>query len=101
MADLVVEPGHLATLAQKHDEVAESAESALATTHIDAEVKTSWGILFGNAGPAFADAERARKKAIKSIQNHGIDLAAKLRTAAGQYDRSDKSWSENLNKQMD
>ncbi|MBY0443347.1 MAG: ESX-1 secretion-associated protein [Mycobacteriaceae bacterium] len=100
MADLVAEPGRLTALAQKHDEVAASTEATLATTHIKTEVETSWGPLFGNAGPAFTEAERQRKAAIKRIQNHGTNLAAKLRTAADQYVSSDTSSGENLNEQI-
>ncbi|RFZ56959.1 ESX-1 secretion-associated protein [Mycobacterium liflandii] len=101
MANLVVTPQYLQTLAATQTQAAATAASAgAASTNLKNEVWVSHGVISGASKTSFANAEAARRAAANSMNTTSSKLAAKLRIASSAYQGVDEQAGESLDKQI-
>jgi hypothetical protein len=101
MADLLVSPRILETLAKNQADAAKYAQAAAdALSGTGSDCWVSHGVISGTSNGAFDTIEGIRKAAGSALANAGNGLAAKLRTAKQAYEGVDGELSENLNKQV-
>lgn len=101
MADLIVTPEHLDTLATKQDQAAAQATSAAsAGSNVEVATWVTHGIISGASNVAFTKAAAARKKTAEAVSKASTDLAGKLRTAKSVYGSADDAASESIDRQL-
>lgn len=101
MADLLISPTVLETLAKNQTDAAKDAQAAangLSGTGSDCWV--SHGVISGSSNTAFSAVEETRQNAGQALANASTGLAAKLRAAKLAYEGVDSELGENLDKQM-
>ncbi|BAX95039.1 ESX-1 secretion-associated protein [Mycobacterium shigaense] len=101
MADLLLNPSILTTLANSQDSAAKDAEDA--ANALNGTASNCWlnhGVISGPSNNAFSTIEDIRKAAGKALAKGSNGLAAKLRTAREAYTGVDSELAGNLNKQM-
>ena|SRR5271156_3275956 len=101
MADLLVSPTTLTTLADKQDAAATHAQAAAdAMSGTGSDCWVSHGVISGSSNGAFSTVEDIRQAAGSALADGSKGLAAKLRAARLAYDGVDGELAGNLNKQM-
>ena len=101
MADLLIDPAKLETLAKNHEDAADVAKSAandLAGTGNDCWI--THGVISGSSDGAFSTIEGIRQAAGLALSDASRSMAAKLRAAKHAYEGVDSELGGNLNKQM-
>ena len=90
--DLKVETGELRTAADEHEHRSREWENVAANPPNDPDVlAASWGTIAHPATEALRASNATRTATAKAIANEHAALAAKLRTSAAAYDRSDET----------
>ena len=101
MADLLLNPGTLKTLADRQTDAAKDADAgAGALGGTGSNCWLTHGVISGCSNSAFGDIEEIRKAAGTSLANGSRTLAAKLLAAREAYTGVDSELAGNLNKQM-
>ena len=101
MADLLLSPGTLKTLADRQTEAAKDAEAgAGALNGTGGNCWLTHGVISGCSNSGFDTIEGIRKAAGVSLANGSRTLAAKLLAAREAYTGVDSELAGNLNKQM-
>jgi hypothetical protein len=101
MADLLIDPAKLETLAKNHEDASNAAKSAaddLSGTGSDCWI--THGVISGSSDGAFSTIEGIRQSAGTALKNASTAMAAKLRAAKLAYEGVDSELGGNLNKQM-
>lgn len=101
MADLLLDPSKLETLATNQESAAKDAETA--ANDLNGTGGDCWlnhGVISGSTNVAFDTIEGIRRSAGSALANASLNMAAKLRTAKLAYGGVDFELGENLNKQM-
>jgi hypothetical protein len=103
MADLLLNPAILTTLANNQEAAAKNAEAAANDLNgIAVDCQVSHGAVPGcaMASNGLVTLEGIRQAACNELVNGSKNLAAKLRTARQAYEGVDGELADNLNKQM-
>ncbi|OMC15306.1 MULTISPECIES: ESX-1 secretion-associated protein [unclassified Mycobacterium] len=101
MADVVVTPEHLDTLATTQDKAStQAASAASAASDLEVQVWVTHGVASGASNVAFTKAASARQAAGEAMSKGSTELAKKLRTAKNVYQSTDDESGKNLNKQV-
>jgi hypothetical protein len=101
MADLLVSPIILETLASSQDAAAKDAQAAAdALSGTGSDCWVSHGVISGSSNGAFSTIEDIRQAAGSALADASKGLAAKLRAAKLAYEGVDGELAGNLNKQM-
>jgi len=101
MADLLLYPSILETLAKNQDSAANDAEAA--ANALNGTGSNCWlthGVISGASNGGFSTVEDTRKAAVMALATASRGQAAKLRTAKEAYTGVDSELAGNLNKQM-
>jgi Excreted virulence factor EspC, type VII ESX diderm len=101
MADLLISPRILETLAKAQIDAAEYAGAgAGALSGIGTDCWVTHGVISGPSDGGFGTVEDIRKAAGTALADASIRFAAKLRAAKQAYEGVDGELSDNLDKQM-
>jgi hypothetical protein len=101
MADLLISPRILETLAKNQTDAAKYAQAAAdALDGTGSDCWVSHGVISGTSNGAFDTIEGIRKVAGTALADGSIGLGAKLRAAKLAYEGVDGELKDNLNKQM-
>lgn len=101
MADLLVSPAILETLATKQEAAQKDAQAgADALNGTGSNCWLTHGVISGCSDGGFSTIEGVRKKAGEALGNASLLLAAKLRTAKKAYEGVDSELAGNLRKQL-
>lgn len=101
MADLLISPSILETLAKNHEAAQKDAQAgADALNGTGMNCWLNHGMISGCSNGGFVTVEGIRKKAGEALGNASLLMAAKLRTAKAAYEGVDGELGDNLNKQM-
>jgi Excreted virulence factor EspC, type VII ESX diderm len=101
MADVLVSPTDLKTLADNQDAAAKDAQAAAdALSGTGSDCWISHGVISGSSNGAFSTIEDIRQAAGSALADGSKGLAAKLRAAKLAYEGVDRELAGNLNKQM-
>ena len=101
MADLLVSPTILETLAKNQTDAAKDAQAAAdALSGTGSDCWVSHGVISGSSNGAFSTIEDTRQAAGSALADASSLLAAKLRAAKQAYEGVDGELGENLNKQI-
>lgn len=101
MADLLISPAILETLAQNQTDAAKDAQAAAdALSGTGSDCWISHGVISGSSNGAFDSIETIRQRVVSGVADQSNLLAAKLRAAKQAYEGVDGELSDNLNKQM-
>jgi hypothetical protein len=101
MADLLLDPSTLETLATNQEAAAKDAQAgADALNGTGGNCWLTHGVISGASNGAFVTIEDIRKAAGTALANASNKMAAKLRTAKKAYEGVDGELAANLNKQM-
>jgi hypothetical protein len=101
MADLLLSPATLETLATRQEAAQKDAQAAAdALSGTGSNCWLTHGVISGCSDGAFDTIEGIRKTAGAALGNASLLLAAKLRTAKKAYEGVDSELAANLHKQM-
>jgi hypothetical protein len=101
MADLLVTPTTLETLAKNQTDNAKNAQDAAgAMSGLGSDCWVSHGVISGCSNGAFDTIEGIRQAAGSALSDGGLGLAAKLRAAKKAYEGVDGELAGGLSKQM-
>jgi hypothetical protein len=101
MADVLVTPSTLETLAKNQEAAVKDAQQAAeAMNGVGTDCWVSHGVISGASNGGFNSIESIRKAAGNAIANASNLMAAKLRTAKKAYEGVDSELAGNLNKQL-
>ncbi|OBG68458.1 MULTISPECIES: ESX-1 secretion-associated protein [unclassified Mycobacterium] len=101
MADVVVQPDHLAKLATNQDQAStQAATAASAADNIEISTWVSHGVISAASNLAFTKAAGARKSTGDAMSAASKQLAEKVRTAKSVYASTDDQSGKNIDKQV-
>jgi hypothetical protein len=101
MADLLLDPSKLETLAQRQEAAAKDAEAAAGDLNgTGSSCWVSHGVISGSSNGAFSTIEGVRQAAGTALADGSKGFAAKLRAAKLAYEGVDGELAGNLNTQM-
>jgi hypothetical protein len=101
MADLLLSPATLETLATRQEAAQKDAQAAAdALNGTGGNCWLTHGVISGCSNGAFDTIEGIRKTAGAALGSASLLLAAKLRTAKTAYEGVDRELAGNLNKQL-
>jgi hypothetical protein len=101
MANVLVTPATLETLAKNQEAAVKDAQAAAdAMNGTGTDCWVSHGVISGSSNGAFNTIEGIRKAAGTALANASNLMAAKLRTAKKAYEGVDAELAGNLNRQM-
>jgi hypothetical protein len=101
MADLLVSPTILETLAKNQEAAQKDAQAAAdALNGTGSNCWLTHGVISGASNGGFGTVEGIRKTAGEALGNASLLLAAKLRAAKAAYEGVDGELGDNLDKQM-
>jgi uncharacterized protein YukE len=101
MADLLVSPTTLETLAKNQTDAAKDAQAAAdALSGTGSDCWVSHGVISGSSNGAFSSVEDIRQAAGSALADASSGLAAKLRAAKKAYEGVDGELAGGLSKQM-
>jgi hypothetical protein len=101
MANLLVSPAILETLATKQEAAQKDAQAgADALNGTGSNCWLNHGVISGCSNGGFDTIEGIRKAAGKALGDASLLLASKLRTAKAAYEGVDSELAGNLNKQL-